>query len=98
MATDLKQPPRPAPASKHEQFVAQQLDRARRRVRNLDAVTSLLLLLLGVAGYGVVMAVLDRAFTLPTEVRMAGFVACAAAAVVYLGLILFRFVQWQVNP
>ncbi len=98
MATDLKQQSRPTPAAMHEQFVEQQLERARRRIRNLDAVTSLLLLLLGAVAYGVVTAVLDRTLTLPTAVRMTAFVACAAAGVLYLGLILFRFVQWQVNP
>jgi hypothetical protein len=98
MATDLKPQSKPAPASKYEQFVEQQLGRARRRIRTLDTLTSVLILLIGVLGYGLVMAGLDRAFDLPAGVRGAAFVVCAAAAALYAGLIVYRRVQWHVNP
>jgi hypothetical protein len=98
MATDLRPQPKTAPGSKHEQLIEQQLDRARRRIRTLDTLTSLLILLSGVLLYGLVMAGLDRAFDLPAGVRGAAFVVCAAAAALYAGLIVFRRVQWHVNP
>src|SRR5262245_28613323 len=98
MATDLRPQPKTAPASRHEQFVEQQLDRARRRIRNLDTLTAVLILLIGVLCYGLVMAGLDRAFDLPAGIRGAAFVVAAAAAALYAGLIVFRRIQWHVNP
>jgi hypothetical protein len=98
MATDLKPQAKPAPGAKHEQFVEQQLDRARRRICNLDTLTAVLLLTSGVLLYALLMAGLDRAFGLPDFLRSAAFVIAAAAAAFYAGLIVFRRVQWHVNP
>lgn len=97
MATDLAQPKAPS-ASRHEILVEQQLDRARRRIRNLDALSSVLILLLGVLGYALGMAALDRAFTLSAGVRVAAFLAAGLAVLLYLGAIAWRLFQWRVNP
>src|SRR5205085_11835431 len=97
MATDLRPQPKTAPASKYEQFVEQQLGRARRRIRTLDTLTAVLTLLSGVLLYGLVMAGLDRAFDLAAGVRGTAFVVFASAAALYAGLIVFRHIQWHVN-
>jgi hypothetical protein len=98
MATDLRPQPKTEPTSRHEQFVEQQLERARRRIRNLDTFTAVLTLLIGVLLYGLVMGGLDRAFDLDAGIRGAAFVVAAAAAALYAGLIVFRRIQWHVNP
>jgi collagen type III alpha len=98
MATDLKPQTRTAPAAKHEQFVEQQLARARRRIRKLDAVGSVLILLTGLLGYALVIAALDRAFDLPEAARVVALCVAGAAALAYLGLSVFRHIQWHVNP
>ncbi len=98
MATDVTPQAKPTPAAKHERFVEEQLDRARRRIRNFDTLSAILTLAAAVLVYALVMAGLDRAFGLPVEVRTAVFVAAAAVAACYAGLIVFRRVQWHVNP
>src|SRR5262245_33026875 len=98
MATDLGQQPQTAPPPKYEQVFEQELAKARGRIRRLDTVGAVLLLLIGVVSYALVMAVLDRAFDLPAALRGVAFVAFLAAAGFYLGVIVFRLVSWQVNP
>ncbi len=98
MATDLApQQNTPAPP-KYELLIEQQLDKARRRIRNLDTLSSVLILLIGVLLYALGMSALDRAFTLPTEVRVMAFLVAALAALGYGGLICWRLFQWRVNP
>jgi hypothetical protein len=98
MATDLKPQTKTAPGLKYEHFVEQQLGQARRRIRNLDTLTAALTLLIGVLVYALGMSALDRALNLSVEVRTAAFLVCAAGAAFYAGLIVFRRVQWHVNP
>jgi len=98
MATDLRQQPKLAPASKYEQLVEEQLARARGRIRRLDILGSILALLLGVLAYALVMGIVDKALDLLEAVRVTAFVVFLVALCGYLGLFAFRLANWSVNP
>ena len=80
MATDLE----PVKgAAGYEKYVDQQLGKARGRIRLLDTVCALLILLIGTLAYALTMTALDRAFTLPTSVRLVAFCLFALGAAVF---------------
>src|SRR5262245_20222032 len=96
MATDLEQ--KPATTSpKHENFVVEQLARVEGRIRTLDAGGFFLLFLLITLGYAFVMALVDPVLTLPTAVRLVGFLIYLGAAGYCLARAVLCF-TWRVNP
>lgn len=97
MATDLEQKPVSQATAKVESYVAQELEKVRGRVRLLDAGGYLLLFLIITLAYGLVLALVDRAFELSTVVRLITFLAYLGAAgfcLVQAGLCFLR----RVNP
>jgi hypothetical protein len=95
MAADLEQ--KPAPASKYENFVEQQLDKAKGRIRALDAGGYLLLLAVVTLTYFLVMAGIDAALELPSAVRVVSFGLYALAALYLIVKVAMCFVS-HVNP
>jgi collagen type III alpha len=88
----------PNSTPKYEVFVEQQLARARGRIRALD-VTALLLLLASVTlGYAVLMGVLDRAWQLPSWLRLVAFAAFVAIMVYLIGMSAVRIFFLRINP
>jgi collagen type III alpha len=96
MATEVGPQTRPAP--RYEAFVEQQIARARRRIRALDAAAIGLVLLLAALTYALLMTCLDRALDFPAGARLLAFLVFAAAAVVYLGVAAYRLLARRVNP
>jgi len=96
MATDLE--PQTKPVPKYETFVEQQLARARRRIRALDAAAVFLVLLLGTLAYCLLVTLLDRALDLPLGVRLTAFLAYACVAVIYLGWAGLGLWSRRINP
>src|SRR5262245_64711088 len=104
MATGLEQKPAPATAApatnapaKHESFVEQELAKVRGRIRTLDAGGFFLLFLIATLGYALILVLVDRAWDLPTGVRIGTFLVYLGTA----GYFLFRVGQcfWRrVNP
>ena len=61
-------------------------------------MTALLGFAAGTLAYGVVMALLDNALTLPSAALYAGFFLYLAAALAYLGLTIVRPLTARINP
>src|SRR5277367_3001043 len=97
MAT-VQEQTRPAPPSKHEAFVEQQLKRARQRIRLLDISAALIALIVATLAYGLGMIVLDRLLDVPPLVRQWALLGYLVAAAVYLGLTVVRPLSKRVNP
>src|SRR5204863_9938413 len=97
MATDL-QAAKPAPASKYDLFVQQQLARARGRIRALDVAAALLGLLTATLAYSLLLALLDRRFELSALFRQGAFAFFAAAAALYTGRTLIWPLCRRINP
>src|SRR5437867_2571416 len=96
MATAVQNQRQSAP--KYDAYVEGQLDRAQRRIRTLDVTTALLGFLAGTLAYGIVMALVDSAFTLPSNALHISFFVYLAAAVGYLGFTVVRPLRRQINP
>ncbi len=96
MATALEQKPAP-PTPKHEAFVEQQLAKASGRIRSLDAGAYFLLFLILTLGYFLAVALVDRAWNLPTGVRLVTFGLYALGAIYFLVKVTICFVR-PVNP
>src|SRR5438128_8062698 len=97
MATDLEQKPVAPATAKVESFVAQELEKVRGRVRLLDAGGWLLLFLVATLSYGLILALVDRAFDLSLAIRLLTFLVYLGAAgfcLVQAGLCFLR----RVNP
>jgi hypothetical protein len=88
----------PNTTPKHEAFVEQQLARARGRVRTLDLMGLLLLFVCLTLGYALLLGLVDRAWKLPSLLRLGTFLAYAAAALYVLGLGAYRCFFLRVNP
>jgi collagen type III alpha len=101
MATDLH-PARPTlkppAAGKYESFVVAQLGQARQRIRLLDVAAAAAGFLILSLGYGLIMALLDRALDLPSAARQVAFGIYGIGAGVYLGLALIRPLLRGINP
>ncbi len=91
-------PQKPAASAKYDAFVAEQLDRARQRIRLLDVSSGLLLLLAVTLVYTLVVGLLDRRLDLEPSVRQVAFACYAAVAVVLLAVGVIRPLFRRVNP
>src|SRR4051812_5211788 len=87
MATDLRKT-KPASPGKYESFVEEQLARAQKRIRPLDAVSAGLVFLAGTLGFLFLMVWLDKAFGLPEAFRQIALAAYGLGAAAYLGVAL----------
>jgi hypothetical protein len=96
MATEVQ--PRTRSVTKHESFVELQIERARRRIRALDAAALGLVFLLVSMAYGLGMTFLDRWLDLAPAIRLAGFVAYAVTAVLFVAIAGFRMFSRRINP
>ncbi len=84
-------------AAKYETVVNDQLAKARGRIRALDAGSWFLVFLVVAIGYGVVVALADRAFELSTGLRLAGFLVFLLVSAFLLTKSLMCLLR-QVNP
>ena len=89
---------KPGQAAKYDAFVEAQLARARGRIRTLDATTALLGFLAGTLAYGILMALCDRWFDLPSAFRQWAFAGYGVLALAYLAITLFRPLARRINP
>jgi collagen type III alpha len=101
MATDLAEK-RPSSATKFENFVEQELNRVRNRIRLVDVGLAALLFLVVTLTYALGMVLLERFVGLErgglgTGVRVVAFVLYALAALFALGLTGLRLYR-RINP
>jgi hypothetical protein len=89
---------KPAHPVKYETFAEEQLTRARHRIRFLDLFAAGLGLLIATLAYGLVMAVLDRAFGLPPVFRQAAFTCYLLSVLAYLGGTVVIPLCRRINP
>src|SRR5438132_153833 len=93
MATDL-QPvnsaisAKPAKSAKYDAYVEEQLTRARRRIRGLDAAAAGLGFLVLTLAYGLLMALCDRWLEFSSLTRQLAFALYGLAALAYLATML----------
>jgi collagen type III alpha len=84
--------------SRSEAFVASQLERAERRIRNLDLTAGLLGLLAFTFLFALVMVVLDRRFDLPLAARQIALAVYLVSAGILAALFVLRPLRRRVNP
>jgi collagen type III alpha len=85
-------------ATKHDSFIATQLTRAEYRIRFLDLMTALGVLLAGTLAFAIGMILLDRQFVLSAGSRQMALLLYLIAAGVYAWFGVIRPLTWRVNP
>lgn len=90
--------PKTVPAQQYDDFVAECLDAARRRIQRIDMVGVLLTFLIGVVGYGVLVLTLDTIFRLNPMFRMGLFVLGVVGVSAFLAHRLYLSFARQLNP
>jgi hypothetical protein len=98
MATELRSAAKAPGKPQYESFVEQQLGKVRQRLRLVDLAGSLAILLSAVAGYGLVMGLIDRLWDLPTAVRLVCWIFLAIGLATFVGTVVIRLCFRQVNP
>ena len=88
----------PAPPSKAEHFVETQLHKARQRVRATEFGKAAIVCFLLMAGYSVVVALLDRWLQLPSLTRQLLFSAICLTLGAYLGWKVAWPAFFRINP
>jgi hypothetical protein len=97
MAT-VRNPAQPTASARYDTFVAEQLDRARRRIRLLDVSAALLLLAAITLAYALVVGLLDRKLDLSPFVRQVAFTVFATVAFLFVIFGLLRPLLRRINP
>jgi hypothetical protein len=98
MATAQRPPVKSGSVPQYESFVEQQIHKASRRLRILDAVAWSLLLGAGLLTYGLVMSLADLLWQLPTGIRLAAWCLLVIGVAAALGSLAMRLLTRRVNP
>src|SRR3954452_12517116 len=97
MAT-VQDKPRQATGSKYDALIEERLERARARIRGLDAAVAVLGFVAGTLAYGLGMVILDSWVQFSSLARQACFAAYLVAAGVYITFVLVLPLLRRLNP
>src|SRR5262249_51906476 len=96
MATDLEQSK--AATTNYETYLDEKLTHTRKRIRLLDVAVACLGLVIAALLYGLIVALFDRAFSLPAGFRQVAFGGFFLSALGYLSFTVIIPLYRQINP